>query len=543
VNLKNFTSILLAIFTVFKVIAQDSQSETGQLYDLWIRSYADNNPQDNRPYEQDPIFLKLIQKKDAEPYLLRGLHHSKQGICELSRIGLSRFQTDQRFASLVEELHSTDMFVRERSLEALSEFRQSRCIDHILKILKNDPKTQLRRDAAYQLSLYDTKEVRQALLKTLKDDNAVAASAATTLGKFNEEKAITPTYNLILNIKDRGNREAAFDALRWHKNKKIIPLFFDLMERFQGAGSWGEYVLERLDGDLVAYSKMTSNRTTPDTLEQWRDWWQKAESLFDDTMNLKPISTQRKEYKTEEFGENVHNLVLEANTDSQSYRPGEPIRLDISFSNKSDQPYRVVLPYLPSRWWGTMAYGIYLKRIKQQPAVILSKDPSADYMGSYSGPPGFSTLSPHEIFKDSISFDYWIVGSKIWPLPEGEYELTIAFDSSKFAFIKASKPELLGLWTTKPIRFSVSGKPLTKPDELLGAIGIKTGMPWLRTDLTSRRGDRKDEAWRCLHEYGDSRLQPFLQTTLKESELSANRYGSLRPFAGFSGKDSKTENP
>ena len=179
-----------------------------------------------------------------------------------------------------------------------------------------------------------------------------------------------------------------------------------------------------------------------------------------------------------------------------------------------------------------MAFGIYLKRDGEKSEDILCIEPSDYCEGSYWHP-GFKVLSPGQEFHNSVCLQQLLRYHKIWPLPEGVYELRISFDSSKFPGWQVKEPEVVHHWKAEPVGFTLKGKPRTDPKELLRVIGKKTGMKWLESDLTSRRIERRRLAWKTVQAYGDSRLTAFLQKIVTEKDKKFTDYiqpERLRPF-------------
>ena len=502
---------------------------TQELYEKWTGSVAGIAVDPKNPY-----YLKLLERPDADLAFLRGLHHTKDPVRRLSRSGLATLKTGRSFDVLVRALEDRNMFVRERSLYALAAFAQPRCVPVLLKVLKGDPEPQLRRDAAYVLQDYGGKEVVQALLSALQDQERVATTAAYSLGKQTAEQAVKPPFDLILKAQNRRMRHTALDGLRQQKHKSTIPLLLELMVRLPEIDRvWGKMMANKIDGDLVVYAKRTEKTLgpPPDTVEQWRAWWKKAEPLFGENMELQQKPETARDYKPEDFGTRPEELGLSISLDAKSYRIGDPIRMDISLRNGSKQPYRVILPHVPSPWWSTMAYGVRIERVTEQPKVVLDVAPSGFYQGSYSGAPPFKTLPPGQTFRDSICVQHWLRGKKVWPLPEGEYALAISFDSSKFPHVNPKGIEVVHCWSAPAAKFTVAGAARRDPKELLRIIGEKNSMPWISTDLTSSRRSRKAAAWRAVREYADSRLTPLLRTLTGKQDLSRDlRWGPLRTF-------------
>ena len=162
---------------------------------------------------------------------------------------------------------------------------------------------------------------------------------------------------------------------------------------------------------------------------------------------------------------------------------------------------------------------------------VLDITPSGFYVGSYAGPPVFRCLHPMEAFHHSVCLQGWLRHQRVFPLPPGTYALTISFDSSQFPGIRPVGPERTGLWTSPTVTFTVSGSARTDPVDLLDLIAQKVNKRWLRTDLTSRRSDRREEAWTVVYEYGDTRLVPLLEKEMGADTMKDGlKWGPLREF-------------
>jgi hypothetical protein len=526
-----YAAVLLMFSTILVSAEGEAPSaETLRVYERWAAAYNKFEPDLN-----DAVYQSLLRKPDGDLIFLLGIHHVKDPIRRLSSEGLGRLKTDRSFEVLVKGLDDKDMFVRERCLRALAKFQQKRCVAPMIGVLKNDPLVQLRGDAVHELGTYDYPDVPKALLDSLKNDAGVAEKAAYSLGRLRYEEAIPQIHQLILRLKDFDGSEGAIDGLRQFRTKQVIPIFIDLLEEATLTDRrGGKSLAQKLDCDLLPFAEKTIDKLgdPPDTCEQWREWWKEAEPLFNDKMEIVSENKPKKTYTSNEFGDELNSLKLSIAVDSESYRPGDPIRLDIVFRNTSTKPFEIVLPDVPSRWHPTMGWGVKLNRLGKNPISLIDIEPSGFYEGSYSGPPNFRVFEPREYFLVSICLQYWLDSHRIWPLSEGTYELALSFDSSQFLGIKPKGPQRTGLWKSPAIHFDVAGEVRKDPESLLNLVGTKTNRKWLRTDLTSRRTARRMSAWLIVFEYGDSRLLPLLEKLAGEDAVKDNlRWRSLRQFS------------
>lgn len=269
-----------------------------------------------------------------------------------------------------------------------------------------------------------------------------------------------------------------------------------------------------------------------ENLDEWQDYWQRAEPLLTDDLRLQVPAPPRppEHYQPEQFAKNADAVTFTATVDAATYRVGDPIQLQLTLTNHGAKPVAVVMPRLPSGWWPTMAYGIRLQRGN---TVLFDLAPSDFYEGSYSGPPNFETLAPGASFHSTICLQHWLDYRLDMPLPEGDYQLTLTFDSSKFAGIRASGVQLLHRWTAPPVSFSVRGEARTDPDDLLAMVATKTGIKFLREDLISSNLQRYEPAWRTVLQYGDSRLAPLvnkIEAELRLQHRNQSYINGLRPY-------------
>lgn len=269
----------------------------------------------------------------------------------------------------------------------------------------------------------------------------------------------------------------------------------------------------------------------PDTPEQWRDWWARTEPKLTEDLQLKqPAPLGRREYREGDFAVTPAFIELRAMVDEPEFRVGDPIKIEMAMENKSQSPYSLILPHVPSGWWPTMGYGIRLTRGKE---VVMDLAPSGFYEGSYSGAPPFETLAPGETFRSATCFQRLLRGSVDLPLAEGDYELQIAFDSATFPGVKPVGAQLVHRWDAKPITFRIRGEARQDPQEILSVIGRKTGLKWIESDLTSRMPDRRKIAWEALYGFGDSRLRAFVEKIEVAHPEAKYHYLSARDLEPF----------
>lgn len=508
------------------VLAEDAEQKIESVYARWVKQY---DRAFIKPNEQDPLFLDLLGRADGDLFFLRGLGAGPDQVRRLSRLALGRLKTDRSFESLAKQTKDKDMFVRERAVETLGEFRQDRCVPVLLEVLQTDREGQVRRDAAYALANYRGERVEAALLKVLTDDPAAGYQAALALGELQVAEAVEPTYQLLLATKGGRSQETILMALRRHQSKQAVRRLLDLQDRLVVKDEfWKVRMLSQIQGDLGRLAIKTREITgpAPETPEQCREWWAIAEPLFSDDLRLLPRAESNElpaeQLPAEQLGGDADQLEFSIALDAKTYRVGDPIAVEFSLQNKST-PMRTIPP-VTSGWWPTMAYGIHLTRLGDPSDALIATEPTDFYQGSYSGPPHFQTLRAGETFTRTGCLHDWMgwQNRKLWPLAAGAYRLSIVFDNARFAHVHPMPGEIVHRWESTPVEFVVEGAPRTDPRELLKLIAEKSKLKWLDTDLDSKNRERSDPAWYALKVWGDDRLTPALKGRKSYNEYKRN---------------------
>ena len=507
-------------------VAQQA-SDIGAVLDQWAGNYGNVGSID----PDDPHFADILKRPDADLIFLQGLRHFQQPIRRFCRLGLATLKTDRSFDALVGRLDDPNMFVREAAVKVLADFRQPRCIPVLLRVLEEEPKGQIVSHAIRELRHYDDRRVIDALSKILEEGGHRASTAAGSLGVLGVEEAIEPTFQLIFERDHEYARERALFGLIAHRRKRVVSLLIDLMERLPESGWRDAHRLASIiDSHLLPHARKTERvlGPLPDTVEQFKEWWIEAEPLFTERMELRKSVLEPPEYAVGEFGKDPGALQFSVAVKQQEYRVGDPIRIEVSQKNRPTQPYRVLLPEVPSAWSATIAYGIRLEKLKTPPVVLVDIKPSGSYIGSYSSR-SFETLHPRQTFTDSTSIQYWLRRKKIWPLEEGRYKLSVVFDSSTFPVVMPDDLGIMCRWTAPAVFFTIAGAPRRDPTELFDVVADAAEYRWLKTDLTSRHLQRRKAARWALYEYGDDRLRPILAELVDRSQVTHPRSNRSHP--------------
>ena len=447
---------------------------------------------------------------------------------------LGKLNSQRTFETATAGLKSASRWKREDAIAVIKAFQRPECVPLLAKIVDGEPERQVRTRAMEALTRYADPLVEATLLKAAKDqDMDVAIAAARALAFANSEEGLEAARHLLSKADGDNLRRAAVLAVAAFRRKAAVAVLLDeyalmLPRKDDSARSW------KNDAELILRARAAITAGVlgpkPDTLEQWRDWWAHAEPLLTDDLKLKasPAKIPRN-FVEADFSKEPDAIELRAKVDSKEYRVGDPIRLELEMENHSKSPCSLVLPNLPSGWRPTMGYGIRLKRGE---VALIDLKPSGDYRGSYSGPPSFRTLAPGEVFRSAICLQHFLYQVDR-PLPEGEYELTVAFDSSQFPGIRPQGVQWVHRWDASPLHFSIKGEALQDPAALLNLIGKMAGLRWIEQDLTSPQPERREPAWRAVFNYGDSRLSPLVEKIKTEHPEAAYHWlnaKNLQPF-------------
>jgi hypothetical protein len=219
-------------------------------------------------------------------------------------------------------------------------------------------------------------------------------------------------------------------------------------------------------------------------------------------------------------------LALRLTVDGDEYRVGDPIRIEVELRNRGNATYSLVLPDLRR---GPAGFGI---RLTRGPSILLDSSPAWVFPQIAPIEHPFVTVLPKAAFHSETCFQNFSSGSLDQPLAEGQYTLTLVFDPSFFQDVYVKGERLLVRMQSEPVHFRIKGPARTDPHEILQLVDQKARIPHLEANLISQ-GQEQDDAWNALLEWGDSRLQPFLEHLAREhSEIDPQRWkpDSLRPF-------------
>ena len=487
--------------------------ETQHLFEEW---------QKNGPSEEDRIhdseLKKFLVRSDADLCLAKFAIEAKReagwwpAITELGKLN-----TQRSFDLVSPLLKSTDSSMRERGIFAVAEFKaRYESVRLLLDILEHDPDDMVRQLAAANLGAFHDARSEAALIHALETDKkGVADSASYALGEMKSAAGVEPAIKRMQRSEGERDLALAIESLRNFRSKAVIEAVLDQYKRtptVKKRYSDGSPVLT----DMVQWAACLVMRecfdATGKTLgpipdnyyEEWEDWWSSVKPLLTDDLKLtKPLDAKPKQYPDAEFGHDPNDIELHIAVDSPEVRFRDPIRLDLTFKNHSDKPYKVVLPKPPSGWMPTMAYGIRLVRGEE---VLMNIEPSDSYVGSYSGQPPFETLGPHQESHSSVCLQYFLEWRIKNPLPEGIYEFQLTFDPRKYAGINPKGVEIVHRWEADAIKFTVAGGERTDPKEIMDVIAQKTGLKFIRNELTSPNYERRERAQHAFYQYSDNRL-------------------------------------
>jgi hypothetical protein len=437
---------------------------------------------------------------------------------------LRRLNTQRTLNAALLRLKSKNWGDRGNAVWLISAFNLPPCVPTLLDSLQHDPFSQVRADAARALSNYTDPAIEPALLAaTQEKEPNVVSYAFESLAKIKSAAALPILIQRMNAIDDPQSRKPFLEDIGSYHTKQSTEVMLAEYNRLAGHTDGWNGRLRKDAYDSIFYGlpdvrplTATLGPVPDDIPAEWNAYWKKLEPLLTDDMKLKPTALPQT-WADSDFATDPKGLTLTATLDAKTFRVGEPIRLDLTLANTTDKPYRTVVPNLPSAWWGTMAFGI---KLTHNGKAILDLAPSDMYEGSYSGAPQPVTLQPHDVFRSYVCLQYWLVNDVSTPLPEGDYDLSIAFDSNKYAMIRSTPPEILARWDAAPLHFSIKGDPIMDPQKLLDEIAAKSGQPNFKDDLASQTPDRGTPAWRFIYEFSDTRMTNLLRTLNNGSWLA-----------------------
>jgi hypothetical protein len=506
--------------------------ETLKLYQRYLAEYK-------TPNNSDP---KLVTDLEAAPggdlcFLDRALQPNGDWPQITARSEVEKLKTPAIYAALIPQLDSDERTRRANAITILATYHDAKLLPKFLDILQKDS-SEFPRDAAVQaLANFDEPGVEDALLATINDPvPMIAAHAYGSLGGLKSKRAF-PLIVAQLHKSQNDVREGFISTVASYHNKEAVGV---LLEEFQihaaKTDEWSQRLREwthfRLR-DCLSEARPILGPWPDQRLDEWQDFWARAQPLLNDNLALKekPQAKPAPIFRPEDFARTAADIKLTASLGAAEFRTGDPIRLTLTLANDGKLPASVILPGPPNGWMPTMAYGIRLKRGEE---VLMDLPPSDFYLGSYSGPPAFTTLAPGGNFHSQICLQYWLERLFDLPLKEGDYELSIVFDPSKFAGMRPpTGVQLLTRMEVPPVKFTIIGEPRKEPAEVLAAIAQLAEHKFLFPDLTSENPERHDPAWSLVREYGDSRLAPFLkeiETAQPARKPTFFGSDSLRPF-------------
>ncbi len=498
-------------------------SETLQMLKQW-----DPPPLNyEKPTEKHVVYRKILAMKDGDLVFLLGLFHQKDPVRRLSKTGLAFLKTDRSFNELVKGLKDRNIFVREKCIEALGRFKQERCIKPLLYSLRNDPLYQNRVAAACGLEYFNRPEVCAAFMNILRRGEWDVGMAAGCLGRMQYKEAIPLIYQVIKKSGNSSDREELATGLTRFHTKEAALLVLDLLGKAPGAGKPEDeqdcysFRLEDYFHDIAKkYTEYLG--PPPDTYEQHREWWGRAAAVLDENLKLREKYKIRDDYRDEDFETDISRISMTIDVYPKHLRVGDPIRLDVELRNNSSKPFKIVKPFFDLCPWS-----VDFVQTEFRKQTLFRGELKGMSEGSYFGPPPFDILLPGQSFKNSTCLQNWLPFHRKpgWPPGVGVYELSLGFDSSKYGGIKAERGARRGKWTSNRVRFSVCGEVRRDPDDVLDAVVRASGNRWLKSDLLSRRGGRREKAWYQLTLYGDDRLLHALKKLVTPEDFEFDMFG------------------
>jgi HEAT repeat protein len=127
---------------------------------------------------------------------------------------LGELRKREAFPKIAAALDDSDAFVRSSAIDVLGRLRATEAVEKIASLLRKDPESQVRQQAAVALSYIWTPAAEKPLVNAL-DDKApgVRYAAARTLGAARSKKAVKRLNELLVKDKSAAMRRSAAGAL------------------------------------------------------------------------------------------------------------------------------------------------------------------------------------------------------------------------------------------------------------------------------------------------------------------------------------------
>ena len=393
---------------------------------------------------------------------------------------LGKLSTQRTFEILSSRLTAKDAKFRGGAIDLLGEFKRTASVDPLLNILQHDSDSDVRCKAAKALSNFDDKRIVPALLNA-ELDPPVCVAAGSSLAELKCNQGLQPLLPFVKHTFGGRDWDEAVEAVSKYHSKAAVKALIDVYGEIpapirSSKGYDVQYVIERLRR-FARGTESELGATPDDYLDEWQEWWQRAEPMMTDDLQL--IDKIVKEHSIEEFGNKAEDLPLRVAVDSKTYRLKDPIRIDVTLKNISEKPYRVMEPCLND---AGLPKALMLVRIMRDNKLLFETDPNGYRSGSFHFLPSTKVIAPSKQFHSSTCLQS-VLGSRV-QLAEGDYELELTFVPENY-HSKPSDGEVLGPWKSNQVQFTIKGEARTDPKEILDLIAQKSELKFLRRDLSS----------------------------------------------------------
>lgn len=249
-------------------------NEAAGLYNDWISSATSASSFER--LKSDNYFIRLVRHPYGDRQFMKGLHHEKQNIRDLSSQALAGIGSKKVIIMLESLRHDENDFRRERAISVLTNSKKEEAIPLLLDSLKNDPWPQNRENSARALRFYIRPETIDALKAALKDEDRVASVAAESLGYSGDTTFIDQAGAVLDRVSHKQHIEFCIDGLA--RTKSPVALAY-IIRKFRTLPSddWGQRycdVLKPFYKDIVAPSAF------PQTITDMLHWWDSNNSIF-----------------------------------------------------------------------------------------------------------------------------------------------------------------------------------------------------------------------------------------------------------------------
>ena len=206
-------------------------SEADALYNDWISTATSESTFDR--LKSDNYFIRLVRHPYGDRQFMRGLHHEKQRIRDLSAQALAGSESKEVISMLETLRHDKNDFRRERAISVLTNSKKDEVLPLLLDSLKNDPWPQNRENAARSLRYFIRPETVDALKAALTDEDRVASVAVESLGYSGDTTFIDQAGTVLDRVPISSSQSFVLMVWRAQKPLLLLPISYANFELYR----------------------------------------------------------------------------------------------------------------------------------------------------------------------------------------------------------------------------------------------------------------------------------------------------------------------